>query len=118
MPEAPAPLSTWQTLPFSLAENVAASFAPEPVKTLFRLWGETTGEVSRDGLVYTVEPDDPSVSTAFSAPDGAFTTLSLSGDGLALSITTRDESSVTLVPADEIGEVWRYEAWSELIVLR
>jgi hypothetical protein len=116
-PSPGAPVAVWQTLPFDFAMNVADSLAHPAIKALFKLWGTPDGEVARNGYTFTVDSGDLSVSTEFTNEDGDWCSLSLSGDGLVLSITNNGERSQHAVAADQLGQVELFEDWFSHIQL-
>lgn len=113
-----SPLETWASLPLKLEAAVQESLCHPAVKTLFQLWGGDRGTIERFGFTFVVDPDDPSVSTEFVNGYRDHSALSLSPDGLSLIIESGGENTTFSVAAEDIDEVWRYEAWSEHIHLQ
>ena len=113
-----SPLLEWEPLPPRLISLVNDSFAPQPVKTLFSLWGRQAGAISTEGLTFDVQPDDPSVSTEFVNALGDRNTLSLSANGLNLTISNAGETANWTITPEEILDGSRLDTWSELIVLQ
>lgn len=112
------PLNAWEPLPPRLTAEVNDSFAPQPVKTLFALWGGSEGSFDAHGLTYDVQPEDTSVSTEFVNADGDRNTLSLSSDGLIFTVMAGEETTTWTISPDEISDGSRLDTWSELIVLQ
>lgn len=94
------------------------SLAHPAIKTLFRLWGSSDGEVAQGGYTFTVDSIDLSVSTEFLNGDGDWCSLSLSGDGLVLVIGNNGERLRLAVPADQLDQVELFEEWFPHIQLQ
>lgn len=112
------PVAAWQALPFAFSMDVASSLAHPAIKNLFKLWGSQDGEVSLGGYTFTVDSGDLSVSTEFLNGDGDWCSLSLTGDGLVLTITNNGERSQLAVPADRLDQVELFEDWFSHIQLQ
>lgn len=105
------PVAIWQALPFPLSMNIAGSMAHPAIKDLFDLWGTADAEVTRGDYVFAVDSGDLSVSTEFENGAGDWCSLSLSGDGLVLSINNNGEHLNLAVPADQLDQVELFEDW-------
>ncbi|MUO72928.1 hypothetical protein [Agrobacterium vitis] len=105
------PVAIWMALPAPYSMNIAGSLAHPAIKKLFELWGNRDEEVSWRGYTFTVDSGDLSVSTEFSNGDKDWCSLSLTGDGLALSITSNGEQSLLTVPADRLDQPELFEDW-------
>lgn len=112
------PVAAWEALPFVFSMDVAELLAHPAIKTLFRLWGSSDGEVAQGGYTFTVDSIDLSVSTEFLNGDGDWCSLSLSGDGLVLVIGNNGERLRLAVPADQLDQVELFEEWFPHIQLQ